>query len=99
MLESLFDKVVDLRPATSLKRHSGTGAFLCILQHLFYRLFSDKVVGLTEHFRVTASDHCNIDLQFWELLSKNIFKMVKAFQILTLEGVLILRKLSNNLQF
>ena len=34
MLESLFNKVAGLRPATLLKRDPGTGTFLRILRDL-----------------------------------------------------------------
>ena len=48
MLESLLNKVIGLRPATLLKRHSNTGIFYEfreILQRIYFQ----------EHLRTTAS--------------------------------------------
>ena len=39
MSESLFNKFADLRPATLLKKDSGTGVFLRILRNFLKHLF------------------------------------------------------------
>ena len=52
MLQSLFNKVKGVKPASLLKRDSGTGAFLLNLQNFQEHLFTD----FTEHLW-TASEY------------------------------------------
>ena len=48
MLESLFNKVANLRPASLLKRNSSTGVFLSNLQkHLFWNIYFEEHLGTT----------------------------------------------------